>query len=64
MADVLSKDLVESYARDGVLFPLRVFDEATAAELRAKGGGSGPAGRRQALALDQPEAASAAAVAR
>jgi ectoine hydroxylase-related dioxygenase (phytanoyl-CoA dioxygenase family) len=36
MADVLSKDVVENYARDGVLFPLRVFDEATAAALRQR----------------------------
>lgn len=36
MAEVLSKDVVETYARDGVLFPLRVFDEATAAELRQR----------------------------
>ena len=36
MVERLTDDAVEQYKRDGILFPIRVFDEATAAELRGK----------------------------
>jgi ectoine hydroxylase-related dioxygenase (phytanoyl-CoA dioxygenase family) len=36
MAEALSRETVEAYQRDGVVFPLRVFDAATAAALRGK----------------------------
>ncbi len=36
MADALSKDVVDQYHKEGVLFPLRVLDAATAAGLRQK----------------------------
>lgn len=34
MAEALSQDVIETYKEQGVLFPLRVFDEETAAGLR------------------------------